>query len=103
MLQIGNSGDGCDLASTLLPTSGCSAASNCQPGHHAVSTIVCSCRVQAVVGSRSAMVIDNIPQIEVQFTFKAKNRTRGNTSYVFKHSIEEVNCSASETVKGNCH
>ena len=27
----------------MLLTSGCSAASNWQPGHHAVSTIVCSC------------------------------------------------------------
>ena len=28
------------------------------------------------------------------------NRTRGNTSYVFRHSIEEANCLPSETIKG---
>ena len=30
------------------------------------------------------------------------NRTSGNTSYVIRHSIEEVNCSPSETIKGKC-
>ena len=48
--------------------------------------------VQAVVKSRSAKEIDNIPQIYGKFTLKAKNRTRGNTSYVFMHIIEEENC-----------
>ena len=31
--------------------------------------------VKAIVESRSAREIDNIAQIEVQFTLKAKNRT----------------------------
>ena len=58
--------------------------------------------VQAVVESRSAREIDNIPQVEVQYTLKGKNRTRGNTYYVFKHSIEEATCSPSETIKSKC-
>ena len=34
--------------------------------------------LQAVVESRSSREIDNIPKIKVQFTLKAKNRTREN-------------------------
>ena len=37
-----------------------------------------------------------------KITLKARNRTRGNTSYVIRHSIEEANCSPSETIKGKC-
>ena len=50
--------------------------------------------VQAVVETRSVREIDNIPQIEAKFTLNVKNRTRGNTCYVFRHSIE--------TIKGKC-
>ena len=54
-------------------------------------------RVKAVVESTCSWEIAtvNIPQIleiEVQFTFKA----------VIRHSIEEANCSPSETINGKC-
>ena len=82
---------------TKLLTSGCSTASTWYAGHNAVSTIVCSCGSKLLFNP--GLKIDNIPQIEVQFTLKAKNR---------KEEIQlmplgiPVNCSPSDTIKCKC-
>ena len=73
------------------------AASNWQPGPHAVSTIEKS--LQAVAESRPARDINNVPQMTVKVFLKANIRAGVNTSDILLHDIEKEFCTSFEAIR----